>query len=66
MANFEYDTSKNDISFIRFGNNGAAGSESWLLGQKMKPYQIKKLKELLKTVEGSAPEPASENLEDMF
>lgn len=59
----EYDMS---ISHIRFGGLGAAGSETWLQGQKMKPYQIKKLKELLKTVEGSTPEVDENDLENMF
>jgi hypothetical protein len=67
MAQFEYDMDKNDISFIRFGNTGAAGSESWMKGSKMKPYQIKKLKELLRSVEGADVKPENTpNLENMF
>ena len=69
MAQFEYDMTKNHISAIRFGNLGAAGSESWVKGQKMKPYQIQKLKELLKSVEGDDVKPENkepENLENMF
>ena len=67
---FEFDMDKNDISFIRFGNTGATGSEGWMKGQKMKPYQIKKLKELLKSVECEPEEKVkpenNKNLEDMF
>lgn len=70
MAQFEYDMDKNDISHIRFGGFGAAGSETWMTGQKMKPYQIKKLKELLKSVENGTGENVKtenvENLETMF
>lgn len=68
MAQFEYDMTKNDISFIRFGNSGAAGSESWNSGMKMKPYQIQKLKELLKSVEAGdvKPQKIDENLTNMF
>lgn len=61
------DMDNNDISFIRFGNTGAVKSESWMSGQKMKPYQIKKLKELLQRVECQPVEKVNtENLEDMF
>ncbi len=69
MAQFQYDMDKNDISFIRFGNTGAAGSEGWMRGQKMKPCQIKKLEELLKTVKGEpvlVEKNNDENLESMF
>jgi len=72
MAQFQYDMDKNDISFIRFGGYGAAGSDSWMAGQKMKPYQIKKLKELLKSVENQTEikeevkSENRENIEDMF
>ena len=69
MAQFEYDMDKNEISFIRFGGFGAAGSESWMKGSKMKPYQIRKLKELLKSVENQTEikeEVKSENIEDMM
>lgn len=69
MAQFEYDMTKNHISHIRFGGLGAAGSESWMPGQKMKPYQIQKLKELLKSVENGdvkREEKIEENFENMF
>ena len=68
MAHFEYDMTKNHISFIRFGGSGAAGSESWMTGAKMKPYQIQKLKELLKSVEAGdvKPQKIDENLTNMF
>lgn len=67
MTTAEFDTDKNDISFIRFGNTGATGSESWMRGCKMKPYQIKKLKELLAEQEGSpVKQKVEENLQNMF
>lgn len=69
MAQFEYDMTKNDISHIRFGGFGAAGSETWITGQKMKPYQIQKLRELLKSVENGdvkSEKKEPENLENMF
>lgn len=54
----------NDIYFIRFGQHGAKGSESWMPGLKLKPYQLQKLKELIK--QHDAPQRSVENLEDMF
>lgn len=69
MAQFEYDMEKNDISHIRFGGFGAAGSETWITGQKMKPYQIKKLEELLKSAKSDGVKPEkqpTDNLESMF
>lgn len=70
MAQFEHDMTKNHISFIRFGGSGAAGSESWMTGAKMKPYQIQKLRELLKSVEQETPsvkpQKIDENLTNMF
>lgn len=70
MAQFEYDMDKNDISHIRFGGFGAAGSETWVTGQKMKPYQIKKMKELLQKMEGETDKTVKpevvENFDNMF
>ena len=51
------------ISHIRFGGFNA-GSENWLPGQKMKPYMIQRLRELLKSMEGEKTK--EENIEDMF
>ena len=42
-----------DITYIRFGAHGAQGSTSWLKGQILKPWQRKKLEDLLS---GEAPE----------
>lgn len=62
----EHDTDKNDISFIRFGNTGATGSEGWMRGAKMKPYQVRKLKELLAEQEGThVKQKDDENLQSM-
>jgi hypothetical protein len=67
MTTVEHDTDKNDISFIRFGNTGATGSESWMKGSKMKPYQIKKLKELLAEQEVTpVKSKVEENLQNML
>lgn len=67
MTQFKYDMTKNDISAVRFGNLGAAGSETWIKGDKMKPYQIQKLKELLKAAETESRQKVeNENFENMF
>lgn len=37
----------NEVTYIRFGAHGAQGSTSWVKGQNLKPWQRKKLEELL-------------------
>lgn len=37
----------NEITMIRFGGYGKQGSETWTSGSKLRPDQLKKLKEIV-------------------
>lgn len=60
---------KDEVTHIRFGGFGS-GSETWVKGAKLKPQQIKALKDLVKVAEGGITEAVKpENnidLENMF
>lgn len=55
---------KDEVTHIRFGGFGT-GSETWIKGTKLKPAQVKAIKEFLKNNEDVKQE-KEENIEDMF
>lgn len=59
----------NEVTMIRFGGYGAAGSTSWSKGCRMEKWQLDRLKELIAQHEPQKTEsktkPAPEDFDDL-